>query len=105
MNAVNARPLKDILEVMQSKSEADVALVSKAYEFARDAHKDQKRYSGDPYFVHPSEVGYLLASAGMDAQAVAAGLLHDTIEDASVKPQTMREEFGSEVLSLVEGVT
>jgi guanosine-3',5'-bis(diphosphate) 3'-pyrophosphohydrolase len=105
MNAVNARPVKEILEAMSSKSDADVALVTKAYEFSKEAHKDQKRYSGDPYFIHPAEVGYLLAEAGMDARAVAAGLLHDTIEDAGVKPAAMEEQFGAEVLSLVQGVT
>lgn len=105
MSPVNLRPLADILSEMRGKTELDINLVSAAYEYSRDAHKDQKRYSGDNYFVHPAEVGYLLAQAGMDSQTVAAGLLHDTIEDAGVKPQVIRERFGSEVLSLVEGVT
>src|SRR3990167_5590947 len=99
------RPLSDILGALSSKDANDVALVTRAYEFAKEAHKDQKRYSGDPYFVHSAEVGYLLASAGMDAQAIAAGLLHDTIEDAGTKPQAIEDQFGHEVLSLVEGVT
>jgi guanosine-3',5'-bis(diphosphate) 3'-pyrophosphohydrolase len=99
------RPLSEILAAMPTKNGADIALVSKAYEFSKDAHKDQKRYSGDNYFVHPAEVGFLLAEAGMDARTVAAGLLHDTIEDAGVKPKTIEEQFGAEVLSLVEGVT
>lgn len=90
---------------MSSKSANDIALVTKAYDFAQTAHKDQKRYSGDPYFVHVAEVGFLLATAGVDAQAVAAGLLHDTIEDAGVRPKTLEDLFGREVLSLVEGVT
>lgn len=91
--------------MMTGKSDADKRLVEQAYEFAREAHKDQKRYSGDNYFVHPAEVGYLLAGLGMDAQTIIAGLLHDTIEDAGVKPQTIRDLFGAEVLLLVEGVT
>ncbi len=90
---------------MSSKSAADVALVSKAYEFSKEAHKDQKRYSGDNYFVHPAEVGYLLAQVGMDPQTIAAGLLHDTIEDAGVKPLTIETDFGRDVLTLVQGVT
>ena len=90
---------------MQQKSDADVAFVTKAYEFAKEAHKDQKRFSGDPYFTHPAEVGFLLAEAGMDSQAIAAGLLHDTIEDAGVTPMTIETEFGKEVLQLVSGVT
>jgi GTP pyrophosphokinase len=105
MASVNPRPLSDLLAAMATKSDADTALVTKAYEFSKEAHKDQKRYSGDNYFVHPAEVGYFLAEAGMDARTVAAGLLHDTIEDAGVKPQTIQEQFGAEVLSLVEGVT
>lgn len=99
------RPLKEILDAMQDKGAESAALVSKAYEFSKEAHKEQKRYSGDPYFVHPAEVAYLLAQAGMGPRTVAAGLLHDTIEDAGVKPKTIEELFGAEVLSLVEGVT
>ncbi|MBI4094067.1 bifunctional (p)ppGpp synthetase/guanosine-3',5'-bis(diphosphate) 3'-pyrophosphohydrolase [Candidatus Kaiserbacteria bacterium] len=101
----DARSLTDILSAMSGKNDADAAFVTKAYEFAKDAHKDQKRYSGDPYFMHPAEVGYLLAVAGMDGKAIAAGLLHDTIEDAGVKPRALEEAFGSDVLSLVQGVT
>ncbi|MDO8482152.1 MAG: HD domain-containing protein [bacterium] len=102
---VKAHPLSDILGAIANKDAGEVLLITKAYEFAQIAHKDQKRYSGDPYFVHVAEVGYLLATAGMDAETVAAGLLHDTIEDAGVKPKTIEELCGVEVLSLVEGVT
>jgi GTP pyrophosphokinase len=105
MSSNNPRPLKDILADMLSKSDADRTLVSKAYEFSKEAHKDQKRYSGDPYFVHPAEVGFYLAQAGLDPHAIAAGLLHDVIEDAGVPPQTISAEFGPDVLTLVEGVT
>ena len=99
------RPLTDILTAMSGKNEADAVLITKAYELSQEAHKDQKRYSGEPYFTHPAEVGYLLAEAGMDSQAISAGLLHDTIEDAGVKPETIETEFGKDVLRLVEGVT
>lgn len=99
------RPLKEVLDAMQSKEARHAELVSRAYEFAREAHKSQKRFSGEPYFSHLAEVGYLLATAGTDAQAISAGLLHDTIEDAGLKPKTLEEEFGQEVLLLVEGVT
>ena len=102
---VIARPLQEILDAMVSKDPKDVDLVSRAYEFSRIAHGDQKRYSGDAYFIHPAEVGYTLADAHMDAVMITAGLLHDTIEDAGVKRDTMREQFGPEVLLLVEGVT
>lgn len=99
------RPLPEILAAMTGRTDADTELVTKAYTFAKEAHENQIRYSGDPYFTHSAEVGYLLAQAGLDAQTVAAGLLHDSIEDAHVKPKTIEEKFGREVLSLVEGVT
>jgi GTP pyrophosphokinase len=99
------RPLKDILTEMTAKDTASVMLVTKAYATAEKAHAPQKRYSGDPYFGHPAEVGYLLASIGMDPATIAAGLLHDTVEDAGVKPETISADFGPEVLSLVQGVT
>ena len=102
---MEARPLSNILEVMSNKTSADVAFVTKAYEFAKEAHKDQRRFSGDSYFVHPAEVGYLLAAAGIDPQTIVAGLLHDTIEDAGIKPKMIEDEFGRDVLLLVQGVT
>ena len=105
MSVDTPRPLADILTALSNKTDADITLITKAYEFSKEAHKEQKRYSGNPYFTHPAEVGFLLAEAGMDSQAIAAGLLHDTIEDAGVKPKTIEDEFGPEVLSLVEGVT
>ncbi len=105
MTSANPCPLSAILAAMSFKTDADIALVTKAYQFSQEAHKDQKRYSGDNYFIHPAEVGLLLATAGMDSQAIAAGFLHDTIEDAGIKPQIIAQEFGPEVLSLVEGVT
>lgn len=105
MTPATPRPLKAILSEMTSKTAEDVSLVTRAYDFAEEAHRPQKRYSGDPYFVHTAEVGFYLAQVGMDAAAIAAGLLHDTIEDAGVKPQTISDQFGPDVLSLVEGVT
>ncbi len=105
MQSIEARPLKDILDVMTSKSAEDVVLVTKAYELSKEAHKDQKRYSGDSYFIHPAEVAFYLSEAGMDSRAISAGLLHDTIEDAGVSAKRIEEDFGIEVLYLVEGVT
>ncbi len=99
------RNLEDILQAMPSKAAPDIDLVTRAYNFSIDAHKDQKRYSGDPYTVHTTNVGFSLAEAGLDAQTIAAGLLHDTIEDAGAKAKDIEEQFGTEVLHLVEGVT
>jgi len=104
-NMTPVKPLADILSAMPSKAEADVALVTKAYAFSQKAHKGQTRYSGDPYFLHTAEVGFALAEIGMDAATIAAGFLHDTMEDAHVTAETIEAEFGPEVLSLVRGVT
>lgn len=101
----DAKSLSSILDEMQSKSDEDKALVKKAYEFAKKAHQKQERYSGEPYFTHLAEVGFSLARIGMDATTVAAGILHDSIEDVEVKPETIDTEFGREVLNIVEGVT
>lgn len=90
---------------MSARDGQSIDLVKRAYEFSQKAHGEQRRYSGDLYFSHPAEVGFLLASIGMDPQAIAAGLLHDTIEDAGVMPATVEAEFGIEVLTLVQGVT
>jgi len=96
---------KDILSLMNGPSKEDAALVEKAYAFAADAHKDHKRFSGEPYLTHLVETAKGLAELGMSAKTVAAGLLHDSIEDVGVKPETIEQEFGKDVRFLVEGVT
>ena len=101
----SVKSLKEILAEAASKTDADQRMISIAYEFAQSSHAPQKRYSGEPYFIHAAEVGYMLAHVGMDAHTIAAGLLHDTIEDADVTEEMIREKFGSEVLALVDGVT
>lgn len=102
---VTATPLKDILSVMHAKSAEDVALVTRAYAFAEDAHREQKRYSGDPYFIHVAAVGYTLANMGLDPKTISAGLLHDVVEDAHVSEADIEREFGKEIRFLVDGVT
>ena len=97
--------VKEILAQMSSVTPEEQALIEKAYEFGKEAHKDHKRYSGEPYFIHPSAVAKQLAEFGMDAATVAAALVHDTIEDADISPEVMSQELGPEVLFLVEGVT
>ncbi len=98
-------PVKEIIAEMKDASEEDKALVEKAYAFAENAHKDDKRYSGEPYFVHPSATAKILAELGMDAPTIAAGLMHDAIEDGKASAETVKQEFGDVVLFLVEGVT
>ncbi len=76
-----------------------------AYEYAKAAHINQKRASGEPYFIHPCAVAEILVDLGLDTTTVAAALLHDVIEDTPVTEDDIRREFGEEVLSLVSGVT
>lgn len=95
----------EILALMKSPSKSDQDLIRRAYSFAEKAHEGQKRYSGEPYFNHVAHVAQNLAQIHIDAATVTAGLLHDTIEDADVLPETIEKEFGKEVLTLVEGVT
>lgn len=97
--------VKQILEKMSAPTKEEAALIEKAYEFGKKAHEGQKRFSGEPYIVHPTETARELAKLGMSAKVVAAGLLHDTIEDAGVAPKELEKEFGKEILFLVEGVT
>ena len=84
----------------------DLDLVSRAFYFARDAHAGQKRKSGKPYFTHPYRVADILADLMLDATTIAAGLLHDCVEDVeSVGLDTIESQFGAEVAQLVDGVT
>jgi GTP pyrophosphokinase len=97
--------LKEILDLMSGPSKEDAAFVEKAYAFVAEAHKDHKRFSGEPYLNHLVETAKGLAELGMSAKTIAAGLLHDSVEDVGVKPETIEQEFGKEVRFLVEGVT
>ncbi len=83
----------------------DLALLKKAYDYARKAHINQKRASGEEYFVHPCTVAKILVDLGLDAATVAAAFLHDVIEDTPVSEGDISSEFGDEVLELVVGVT
>ena len=84
----------------------DMDLVRRAYAFSEQAHHEQRRKSGDPYFVHPCAVAVILADLMLDATTIAAGLLHDCVEDVEcITTQTIREMFGQDVELLVDGVT
>ncbi len=90
---------------MSSPTAQDRDLILRAYTFAAEAHKDQKRFSGDPYIIHPVATALSLAEIGMGSKTVAAGLLHDTLEDAGTNADVLEKEFGKEIRFLVEGVT
>ncbi len=96
---------QDIIDVLTVTSPDDVALIRRAYDFAAKAHEGRTRYSGDPYLTHLAAVAKMLAEIGMGAPTVAAGLLHDSIEDTHVTPEELKAEFGDEIFFLVQGVT
>lgn len=83
----------------------DITLIEKAYRLAYDAHKDQARKSGEPYIIHPLCVAIILADLEMDKETIAAGLLHDVVEDTIFTTEEIEQEFGSDVALLVDGVT
>ena len=83
----------------------DISLIEKAYRVAADAHKDQKRKSGEPYIIHPLCVAIILADLELDKESIAAGLLHDVVEDTVMTEEELTEEFGPEVSLIVSGVT
>ena len=83
----------------------DITLIEKAYHVAFEAHKGQVRKSGEAYIIHPLCVAIILAELELDKETIAAGLLHDVLEDTVMTEEQMREEFGDEVLLLVDGVT
>ncbi len=97
--------LKKILNLIKSSSKEDINLVSKAFNFAQEKHLNQKRFSGEPYFIHSYKTALTLADLGMKAKTVASGLLHDCLEDAEIKEDELLKEFGEEITFLVKGVT
>lgn len=104
-NMEHVKKIEEIMSIMHNRGASDVALVERAYSYAEKAHHGQKRYSGDPYFLHVSAVGYTLAEMGMDSTMIVAGLLHDVVEDANISEEDIEKEFGKEVRFLVAGVT
>jgi GTP pyrophosphokinase len=96
----------DILEKASSLySEKDITILKKAYVFAARAHKGQIRRSGEPYLSHPLEVAQMLSEMKLDCVTLAAGLLHDVLEDTDVTAADLKKDFGKEIADLVEGVT
>ena len=84
---------------------ADISMIEKAYKLAYQAHDGQVRKSGEPYIIHPLCVATILAELELDKETIIAGLLHDVLEDTIMTEQEIKDEFGEEVLLLVDGVT
>ena len=105
-NVLTVTKFRDLLHKVRSyRPNDDLSLVRKAYDFSLKHHQGQTRASGEPYLVHPLEVASVLADMQLDTTAIAAGLLHDSIEDTPVTVDDIRNEFGEQVAHIVEGVT
>lgn len=94
-----------VKSVMRYHPSTDLSMIEKAYQVAKAAHKDQVRKSGEPYIIHPLCVGIILADLELDKESIAAGLLHDVVEDTPMTTEDVAAEFGDEVALLVDGVT
>ena len=94
-----------IARIRKYHPSTDVTMIKKAYELAQEAHGDQCRKSGEPYIVHPLWVAIILADLEMDKETIAAGILHDVVEDTQISEDEIRKDFGDDVALLVDGVT
>ncbi len=97
--------MEELLVKLRKNYPDKYAEIKKAHDFAKQAHAGQKRSSGEDYFIHPCAVVEILSNFGFDSSTIIAAFLHDVLEDTEVTPELMREQFGDEILELVEGVT
>ena len=98
--------LQELLDKIQLYNpKCDIEVVKKAYNFADEAHRGQLRESGEPYIVHPANVAMILAELGLDESTIAAGLIHDVVEDTKYTSEDIKELFNDEIAYLVDGVT
>src|SRR5438270_3407195 len=104
--ALTLTKFRELMRRMQeNRPQDDLSIIKNAYDFSLKHHEGQTRASGEPYLVHPLEVALVLADMKMDPISIAAGLLHDSVEDTSVTIVDIRKEFGEQVAHIVEGVT
>lgn len=104
--AINRERMEDFLhKMLEINANYDIDLLERAYIKAEEVHQGQKRKSGEDYLTHPMEVALILADLGMDEDTLAAGLLHDTVEDTPYTQEDLRTDFGEDVALLVDGVT
>ena len=104
--AIEEQLYQELVEKIKTYHPAkDFDMLEKAYNLAREAHKDQKRKSGEPYIIHPLKVAYILAELELDMESIVAGILHDTIEDTPYTYEDISRIFSEEIAVLVDGVT
>src|SRR5437588_2976153 len=105
-NVLTATKFRDLLKlVRENRPGDDLDIIQRAYEFSLQHHNGQSRASGEPYLVHPLEVALVLAEMKLDSTAIAAGLLHDAVEDTEVTNNEIEEKFGTPIAHIVDGVT
>src|SRR5579864_117548 len=105
-NVLTATKFRDLLKlVRENRPGDDIDIIQRAYEFSLQHHNGQTRASGEPYLVHPLEVALVLAEMKLDSTAIAAGLLHDAVEDTEVTKKEIEEKFGASISHIVDGVT
>ena len=105
-NDLTATRYRDLLQIVrENRPNDDLEIVKRAFEYSRQNHEGQLRVSGEPYLIHPLEVAILLAEMKLDTTAIAAGLLHDSVEDTAVTTELLQQKFGEQVAHIVEGVT
>ena len=97
--------LKQLMSELDYLDQEELVLVKKAYAYSSVAHEHQSRKTGEPYIIHPTGVASILAELHLDKESIAAGLLHDVLEDTVINEKLLADEFGDEVLSLVDGVS
>src|SRR3954464_14235378 len=105
-NVLTVTKYRDLMKTVRAnRPNDDLAIIKKAYDYSLKHHNGQSRASGEPYLAHPLQVALVLAELKLDPQAIAAGLLHDSVEDTVVTIQDIEREFGAQVAHIVEGVT
>ncbi len=105
---MSEKPLFDEIKeklIAQNRDDEDIKQIEKAYLFAKKLHEDQYRISEEPYIIHPVEVAKILVDLKVDTHTLIAAFLHDILEDTDTKPEEIKELFGDDVLTLVQGVT
>lgn len=106
MAEIDEQLYKELIDKIKTYHPSDdFSMVEKAYKLAVEAHKEQKRKSGEPYIIHPLKVAYILAELELDMETITAGILHDIIEDTPYTYEDIAHLFSEEIAALVDGVT